>query len=229
MIDDPIADLIARLLAQRWLPREDDAVRRALLDEPFREELDRRLQACGLALREHPYAAHVSLGLGKSAERAVFAQDQGWLSNNLQLDRDAIALLVILWALIILPKRQRQRERQDADAAAAQQSQMFSEGKPIPLQQGVAPSIAERTLLADFGERLGGRMRINVNLGQLARHGFIQRRGGEISEGPLLDLAFDYERTARRIMDGALAELLSGAEATDATTAESFQTEVNHV
>ena len=211
MIDDPIADLIVRLLAQRWLPREDEGVRRALLDEPFREELDRRLQACGLSLREHPYAAFVTLGLSKPSERSVFAHDQGWLSSNLQLDRDAIALLVILWALIILPKRQRQRERQDADAAAAQQGQMFGEDKPIPLQQGVAPSIAERTLLADFAERLGGRMRINVNLGQLARHGFIQRRGGEISEGPLLDLAFDYERTSRRIMDGALSELLSAA------------------
>lgn len=220
MIDDPIADLIARLLAQRWLPREDDGVRRALLDEPFREELDRRLAACGMALREHPYAANVTLGLVRASERAVFAHDQGWLSTNLQLDRDAIALLVILWALIILPKRQRQRERQDADAAAAQQSQMFGEAKPIPLQVGVAPSIAERTLLADFSERLGGRMRINVNLGVLARHGFIQRRGGEISEGPLLDLAFDYERTSRRIMDGALSELLAQQPSSESASQE---------
>ena len=208
-MEDPIAELIARLLAQRWLPREDPLARRALLDEGFREELDRRLAQSGLALREHPYAAHVALALTRPAERAVFAQDQGWLSNNLQIDRDGIALLVVLWALIVLPKRQRQLERQDADSAAALQGQMFADAKPIPVHAGVAPVVSERTLLADFGDRLGGKMRLNVNLGVLARYGFIQRRGGEILEGPLLDLAFDYERTARRIMDGALAELLA--------------------
>lgn len=210
MIEDPIADLVARLLAQRVLPRDDELARRALLDEAFREELDRRLGAIGLVLREHPYAAHVTLGVARQQERAVYAQDNAWLSNALQLDRDAIALLVVLWAQIILPKRQRQRERQDADAAAARQNAMFADSDPIPLQHGVSPNVAERTLLADFGDRLGGRMRVNVNLGVLARHGFIQRRGGEISEGPLLDLVFDYERTSRRILDGALAELLGG-------------------
>ncbi len=208
MTDDPVADLIARLLALRVLPREDELARRALLDPLFRDDLDRRLAAVGLCLYEHPYAAHMSVGLARAQARAVMLQDGSWLSNNLQLDRDAIALLVVLWAQIILPKRQRQRERQDADAAAAQQSQMFADAKPIPLQQGMAPAVAERTLLADFADKLGGKMRINVNLGLLARHGFIQRRGGELSEGPLLDLAFDYERTSRRILDGALADLL---------------------
>ena len=210
MIEDPIADLVARLLAQRVIPRDDELARRALLDEPFREELDRRLANVGLTLREHPYAAHLTLAVARPQERAVFAQDNAWLSNSLQLDRDAIALLVVLWAQIVLPKRQRQRERLDAESAAAQQEQMFADSQPIPLQHDVAPVIAERTLLADFGDRLGGRTRINFNLGVLARHGFIQRRGGEISEGPLLDLVFDYERTSRRILDGALAELLGG-------------------
>ncbi|MCK7593629.1 hypothetical protein [Pseudomarimonas salicorniae] len=208
MIEDPIADLVARLLAQRVIPRDDELARRALLDEPFREELDRRLAAVGLTLREHPYAAHLTLAVARPQERAVFAQDNAWLSNTLQLDRDAVALLVVLWAQIVLPKRQRQRERLDAESAAAQQEQMFADSQPIPLQHDVAPVIAERTLLADFGDRLGGRTRINFNLGVLARHGFIQRRGGEISEGPLLDLLFDYERTSRRILDGALSELL---------------------
>lgn len=220
MIEDPIAELIARLLAQRVLPRDDELARRALLDEPFREELDRRLAAAGMQLREHPYAAHLTLGVAKPQERAVYAQDNGWLSNTLQLDRDAIALLVVLWAQIILPKRQRQRERQDADSSAARQNQMFADNAPIPLQQGVSPTVAERTLLADFGDRLGGRMRINVNLGVLARHGFIQRRGGDISEGPLLDLVFDYERTSRRILDGALADLLGGQAAVAADSAD---------
>lgn len=205
---DDVGALIARLLAQRWLPRDDAQARRALLDEAFREDLDRRLEACGLSLREHPYTPWIGIALARGAERAVFGAEQTWLSNTLGLDRDAIALLVVLWALIILPKRQRQLERQSAEQA--NQSQMFAEAKPIPVSADVAPTVAERTLLADFGDRLGGKTRINLNLGQLARHGFVQRnRGGDIAEGPLLDLAFDYERTARRILDGALADLLA--------------------
>jgi hypothetical protein len=204
---DETAALIARLLAQRWLPREDAGARKALLDEAFREELDRRLAAVGLELREHPYATHIGVAVTRSAERTVFGGNDTWQSNSLQLDRDAIALLVVLWALIVLPKRQRQLDRQQAEADASQ-TQMFAEGKPIPRDPALAPVIPERTLLADFGDRLGGKTRININLGQLARHGFIVRRKDGVAEGPLLDLAFDYERTARRILDGALGDLL---------------------
>ncbi|MHC1478833.1 hypothetical protein ACYJW8_01155 [Frateuria aurantia] len=204
---DEIAALIARLLAQRWLPREDPLARKALLDETFREELDRRLRDSGLYLHEHPYAGHISLGVARAAEQAVFGGHDSWQSNSLQLDRDAIALLVVIWALIILPKRQRQLDRLQADADASQ-TQMFAEGKPISREPAMSPVLSERTLLADFGDRLGGKTRININLGQLARHGFIVRRKEGVAEGPLLDLAFDYERTARRILDGALGDLL---------------------
>ncbi len=207
---DEIAALIARLLAQRWLPREDAQARKALLDEGFCEELDRRLAGVGLELREHPYAGHIAVAVARSAERSVFGGNDSWQSNSLQLDRDAIALLVVLWALSVLPKRQRQLERQQAEADASQ-AQMFAEGKPIPRDPALAPMIPERTLLADFGDRLGGKTRININLGQLARHGFIVRRREGVAEGPLLDLAFDYERTARRILDGALGDLLGQA------------------
>jgi hypothetical protein len=211
---DDTANLVTRLLAQRWLPRDDVQARKALLDEAFREDLDRRLDAVGLELREHPYAAYIGLAVARKSERAVFGGSDSWISNTLQLDRDGVALLVVIWALIVLPKRQRQVERQDMEAAASQ-SQMFAEEKPIPRDPAISPVIAERTLLADFGEKLGGKMRINILLGTLARLGFIVRRRGEgtagrlIAEGPLLDLAFDYERTARRILDGALGDLLA--------------------
>ncbi len=206
---DDTAALAARLLAQRWLPRDDAQARKALLDEAFREDLDRRLAAVGLELREHPYSAYIGVAVARGAERVVFGHSDGWISNTLQLDRDAVALLVVLWALIVLPKRQRQIERQQAEAGASQ-TQMFAEAKPIPRDPALAPMIPERTLLADFGERLGGKTRVNFNLGVLSRHGFIVRRKGELVEGPLLDLVFDYERTARRIFDGALGDLLAG-------------------
>ncbi|WP_430392330.1 hypothetical protein [Dyella sp. 20L07] len=206
---DEIAALVARLLSQRWLPRDDVQARKALLDETFREDLDRRLAAVGLELREHPYSAYIGVAITRSAERSVFGGSDSWISNTLQLDRDAVALLVVLWALIVLPKRQRQLDRQQAEADASQ-TLMFAEGKPISRDASLSPIVAERTLLADFGDRLGGKTRVNFNLGVLSRHGFILRRKGELAEGPLLDLVFDYERTARRILDGALGDLLAG-------------------
>jgi hypothetical protein len=207
---DDTATLVTRLLSQRWLPRSDTQARKALLDESYREELDRRLDAVGLELREHPYAAYIGLAVTRKSERAVFGGSDSWISNTLQLDRDGVALLVVIWALIVLPKRQRQVERQEAEAAASQ-GQMFAEEKPIPRDPTVSPIIAERTLLADFGDRLGGKTRVGFNLGTLNRLGFIVRRKGDVAEGPLLDLAFDYERTARRILDGALGDLLAEA------------------
>jgi hypothetical protein len=207
---DETASLVTRLLAQRWLPRDDAQARKALLDEAFREDLDRRLEAVGLELREHPYAAYIGLAVARKSERAVFGGSDSWISNTMQIDRDGVALLVVIWALIVLPKRQRQIERQDVDAAASQ-AQMFAEEKPIPRDPTVSPVIAERTLLADFADKLGGKTRVNFNLGTLNRLGFIIRRKGEVAEGPLLDLAFDYERTARRILDGALGDLLADA------------------
>jgi hypothetical protein len=206
---DETAALVARLLSQRWLPRDDAQARKALLDEAFREELDRRLAAVGLELREHPYSAYIGVAVARANEKHVFGGSDSWISNTLQLDRDAIALLVVLWALIVLPKRQRQLERQQAEADASQ-TLMFAEAKPISRDASLSPIVAERTLLADFGEKLGGKTRVNFNLGLLSRHGFIVRRKGELGEGPLLDLVFDYERTARRILDGALSDLLAG-------------------
>ncbi|MEI2454218.1 hypothetical protein [Lysobacter firmicutimachus] len=209
-MNDPIASLIARLLAERWLPRDDAAVRELLTDAELRNDLDRRLAAAGLRLLEHPYAANVAVGIARPQESAAFGSAKAWSATNLQLDRDAIALLVVLWALLVLPKRQRQIARQQADRDQDQE-QMFAELKPIPVGAEVVEPINERTLLADFGEKLGGKTRIQFNLGSLARQGFITRRKERIHEGPLLDLAFDYERIAGRVMDGALSFVVTEA------------------
>ncbi len=211
-MSDPLASLIARLLAERGLPREDAAVRRALTDAALRDDLERRLAAAGLRLLEHPYAAHVAVGVALPQESEVFGGARHWAASNLQLDRDAVALLVVLWALLVLPKRQRQIARQE-DPGQQDQEQMFAEHKPVPVGAEVAEPVNERTLLADYGDKLGGKTRINLHLGALARQGFIIRRKERIHEGPLLDLAFDYERIASRVMDGALSFVVAEARA----------------
>lgn len=204
-IEAEIAPLAARLLAHRYLPRTDAAVRRVLTDDTYRDELDRRLQAVGLKLLENPYAEHVAVGLMPNAESRVFGGGDTWLSDNQGLPRDGVALLVVLWALIVLPKRERQiarRERND------EQSDMFAAEKPMPVGAAVSPVLSEDALFADFGRQLGGKMRMNTNLGVLARLGFIVRKNKTIGEGPLLDLAIDYARLAPRIIEGTLASVL---------------------
>lgn len=205
MNHDPAARLIARLLALRFLPREDAEIRRLLVDGSFREEVEQRLATCGMRLLAQPFAAYVGIALTRDTESAVFEQNDTWQASNIGLPKDAVALLVILWALIILPKRERQLA---GEAAQEDQSEMFENVKLTPQAHEASRGIAENLLLEDYGRLLGGKARIQFTLPQLSRLGFIERRNKTIHEGPLLDLAFDYAEMAPRILQGALADLL---------------------
>lgn len=207
MNQDHAARLIARLLALRYLPREDVEVRRLLVDAGFRDEVEQRLAASGLRLLAHPLAAHVSVALTRECESAVFEQNDAWQASNLSLPRDAVALLVILWALIILPKRERQQSGDAMQTGA--QSEMFETVKLTPLAHEASRGISQNVLLEDYGKLLGGKTRLqNFVLPQLSRLGFIELKNKMINEGPLLDLAFDYAEMAPRILNGALSDLL---------------------
>ena len=207
MNHDPAARLIARLLAQRYLPREDAEVRRLLVDSSLREEIEQRLATCGLRLLAQPFASHVGLALTRDSESAVFEQHDTWQASNIGLPKDAVALLVILWALIILPKRERQLAGEATQQDA--QSELFETVKLTPQAHEASRGIAENLLLEDYAKLLGGKARItNFILPQLSRLGFIERKNKIIHEGPLLDLAFDYAEMAPRILQGALADLL---------------------
>ncbi len=209
-METELQTLVARLCAHRVLPRTDAQVKRALTDDLFYKALAERLTACGLELVEHPYADNVCLRVRRDMEHAVFGGEDAWLSNNIGLKRDQVALLVVLWALLILPKRSRQHDRRDAPDTQ-RQNEMFAVEKPLPTASDIGINVAEATLIADFGDRLGGKARIkNFGLPMLSRLGFIERRDGRIFEGPLLDLALDYGRMAPRILDGTLSELFGG-------------------
>ncbi len=207
MNNDLAARLIARLLAQRFLPREDAEVRRLLVDSSFRNEVEQRLAGCGLRLLAQPFAFHVGIALLRETEGAVFEQNDTWQASNIGLPKDAVALLVILWALIILPKRERQLSSESAQQET--QSELFETVKLTPLAHDASRGIAVNVLLEDYGKLLGSRVRIQqFALPQLSRLGFIELRNKVIHEGPLLDLAFDYAEMAPRILQGALADLL---------------------
>ena len=196
--------LIARLLAHQTLKREDKLVKRALSDENFRSDVDARLKACGMKFVDNVYADYVTLALTRDTESKVFGTKDTWQNNNFGLARDGVALLVVLWSLIILPKRERQEAHQ---LAQEDQTDMFGKEKPMPRAEETSIGISYRTLLADFGEKLGKKTRMDMNLGQLARLGFIERKSDLIMEGPLLDLLMDTDALKDRIINGALSDI----------------------
>ncbi|THF67093.1 hypothetical protein E6C76_01515 [Pseudothauera nasutitermitis] len=209
-MNQDIQTLTARLLANRWLPRNDRLVRRALVDETFRVELDQRLAAVGLQLQDNPYAGFVATALAPEMLEPVFGAKREYAASNVGLTRDEIALLVVVWSLIILPKRERQVTRREV--ADDGQGDMFGTEKPVEHGDSVSAGISEASLIADFGPLLGGRSRVkNFMLGKLARLGFIERRNGIVAEGPLLDVALDYRILADRIIHGTLAEVIARA------------------
>ena len=212
---DDAAQLAAQLLARRWLPRTHPLVKRALIETELWAAVGERLAGVGMRLVDNVYADHISLAMLRPAEVAVFGETGLAANNNLDLPRDGVALLVVLWSLIILPKRQRQVAR--TDAVDPGQGEFFATQKPLPAAESVAPTVSYKSLLADFGKQLGGQLRINTHLKQLKDYGFVTRKGEDIAEGPLLDLLLDYDLLAPRILDGALADVL--ARSTDTVIA----------
>ena len=204
---DDAASLAAQLLARRWLPRSHPLVKRALIDAELWTAVTERLAGVGLRLVDNVYADHVTVALLRPAESAVFGETGLAANNNLELPRDGVSLLVVLWSLIVLPKRQRQLAR--SEDVGENQGEMFAAAKPLPTAASVSPLLSYRSLLADFGDQLGKKTRLDANLKLLERHGFIARRGEDIAEGPLLDLLLDYDTLAPRILDGALADVLA--------------------
>ncbi len=204
---DDAAQLAAQLLARRWLPRSHRLVRHALIDNELWSALSERLAAVGLRIVDNVYADHISVAMLRPAEVAVFGETGLNANNNLDLPRDGVALLIVLWSLIILPKRQRQVAR--VEAADEGQGEMFAGDKPLPAAASLAQPLSYQSLLADFGPQLGKKMRLDANLKLLERHGFIVRRKEDIAEGPLLDLLLDYDVLAPRILEGALGDVLA--------------------
>jgi hypothetical protein len=217
-MNDDAQILIARLLTHQTLPRDDRLVKRVLSDEFFRTEVDGRLLACGLKLLDNVYADHVTLALSRAVEPRIFGAKEVWQNNNFRLTRDGVALLVVLWAQIILPKRERQEAHQHAEH---EQDDMFGKDKPLPRAEHASMSISYRALLSDFGDKLGKKIRLDTNLTLLVKLGFIERSGDDILEGPLLDLMMDTDVLKERIVNGALADVFKRPAAALVTASSS--------
>lgn len=206
-MEHELRTLTARLLAHRSIPRTDPLARRALVDDLFRHALDQRLAGVGLQLLDNPYAAHIAAGLADDMREPVFGQGREYAASNVGLTRDELAWLMVVWSLIVLPKRERQVSRRTLLDDG--QDDMFGAEQPVEHGDAVSGALSEASLLADFGPRLGGKMKLNIALGKLARLGFVERRGGQVLEGPLLDVLLDYRILADRVIHGTLADVLA--------------------
>ena len=108
---DEAALLAAELLARRWLPRQHPKVKRALVDADLWQAVQDRLAQVGLRLVDNIHADNVTTAMVRTVEHAVFGEAALNSHNNIDLPRDAVSLLVVLWSLIVLPKRERQAAR----------------------------------------------------------------------------------------------------------------------
>jgi hypothetical protein len=198
---DPATLICARLLRAGAVPR----VELPDLDFPeVRREVERRLETVGLVLATSAYSEHVGIRLAPE----VTADSAFDAASNLGLRADACALLVILWARLVLQKRTAAdtRELPGQDALFA--------GERAAAARSFRPSVRLEALAREFRAVLGGRSRIQSLVTQLRRLHFLAGHGEVIEAGPLLELGIDGERMVGFIRREVLARLLAEREAT---------------
>jgi hypothetical protein len=191
--------ICARLLREGTVPRA------ALpdLDIPeVRREVERRLQGVGLILATSVYSDHVGIRLSPE----VTADTAFDAASNLGLRSDACALLVILWARLVLQKRTAAETRE-----VPGQSALFAH-EQAAAARGFRPRVRLEALVREFRPVLGGRSRIQSLITQLRRLGFLAGLGEQIEAGPLLELAVDGERMVAFLRREVLARLLAERE-----------------
>lgn len=201
-IKERAKEISALLVARRFIARTE--LRDMFLDEELLAEVEKNLQMIGLDLATNVYSKYVSLKVARDMESSIFDDGKGGYISSNYLKKGDIALLAIIWAKIILPKRQMQIERKPADDV---QASLLPESKPIPRDDELI-SIDEKALFADFGEKFGGKTMFSRYLSNLSRADLIKRKNGTVYEGPLLDTIIDYSLLAPRIINGTLGEIL---------------------
>lgn len=163
-----------------------------------RQEVERRLADVGLELATSVYSEHV--GVRQSAE--VTSAPEFDAASNVGLRADACALLVVLWARLVLQKRTASDER-----GAPGQSALFARDA-ADASKRYSPQVRIETLHSDFGHVFGSREHLRRLVTQLRRLGFAAGRGDVVEAGPFLELGVDGERMIAFIRRGVLATLL---------------------
>lgn len=189
--NDAIAAMLTPFFHKGFVTRREA---KGLMNPEHRKEAERRLNGVGLTLAWSPYSRYYGLALadgpGDRVER---------ITNMNELDRNALALLVILWARLVLPQR------------------LAEEGR----EGGVAePTVSLDALAAEYGKKLGGR-RFEMYISQLKRLGFLEyTRKDEIKGGPFLDLLGDANKLSSYLRQSTLAKVIAEQPTVDLTDDE---------
>jgi hypothetical protein len=197
----------ARLVREGTVPRADLAA----LDQPdVRADVERRLAGVGLSLATSAYSDHVGIRLSPE----VIGDRSFDAATNLGLRSDACALIVILWARLVLQKRTAQSSRE-----APGQPELLAEHRAAAARQ-FTPSVRFQALVHEFGHVLGAESHVRALLTQLRKLGFAGGRGDVVEAGPLLELGVDGERMISFIRREVLSKLLEEREAAPAAPNE---------
>jgi hypothetical protein len=189
-------EICSRLMMKPYIPKAD--YKDLVVDEAVRAEVESRLRSVGLTLVDNYYSKYFAVRLTDEIERDATLT---WAAN-FHLEKPAIALLVVLWAKLVFPKRiAQERREQPGDNVRP----LFPQNEPIP---EIQLSTSEAALRAELGRKCGG-SKLPIYLGQLRRLGFLEySRLDNITEGPLLDLLVDGQQMAIKLKNSALWDVL---------------------
>jgi hypothetical protein len=194
--EERVQELCALLIANGYVNKED--ARDLMYNDKLRQCVEQRLDGVGLRLVHNAYSQFWGVALNTRTA----SDDRLEWSNNYGLERGAMALLLILWSKLILPKRLAQEERRPEDGAVAA---LFPEVEKVPHPR---VSVSRDQIVAEFGELLGGVSLTSKYIAQLARARLIKAYGGVIEEGPLLSLVIDEGRLTDELRREVLLSLL---------------------
>ena len=193
---DRVQEICSMLIANGHVHKEE--FRDLLFDEHLREAVSMRLDRVGMKLLHNIYGDHWGIGLNE----ATTGDERLEWSNNFGLDRGAMALMLIVWCKLVLPKRLAQESRQPEDGTVAA---LFPEIEKMP---NPTVNFSRDQLIAEFGDQLGGITMTGRYLTQLARAKLIKLHGGVIEEGPLLALVVDEARLGDELRREVLLSVL---------------------
>ncbi|HNZ67013.1 MAG: hypothetical protein KBC30_11180 [Planctomycetes bacterium] len=183
-------------------------------DDELMNDVQKRLQSTGTELittTNSPYYAVRFL---------PEVQEELENSNNLGMRNNEIAMLVILWSKLILPKRitsesqmntQLENLQKKIQSSSEQKSFEEIEQKNIPNaedEEKIFVKISE--LWVEFGEHFGTKTSFRATLTRLSNLQFIRIHNEIVTEGIFLDLLINSQTMAQEIKHSALAYKLAG-------------------
>jgi predicted transcriptional regulator len=178
----------------------------------FRREVDELLRPVGLRLRTSVFSDWVGLEFLPE----IAALDEFSTATNLDLGRDALAMITVLWARLVLPKR----SRMDDSTTPGQRT--FDPDQDRESARQYQPELSEAGIVEEFRDVFGGVGLVRGLITKLANQGFVSRGpSGSLVAGPLLELHLDGEEMAAFIQGPVFREATAAHGAASKGTASS--------